>query len=348
MIKLAIIGTGNMAGQQAREFAKLSRVRITACCDIDAARAQAFAAEHQIAHAYSSVRALLAAEQLDAVSVVTPDAAHKPVVLAALRRGLHVLCEKPLAVNARDAKQMLDAARRAGVINMVNFSYRNAAALQKARTLAASGALGRILHVEASYLQSWLARLLDAQEIRPGALWRLSTAMGSNGTLGDLGVHIVDFATSVAGAITHVGGQLATFSKGAFGSKYRGVTLDANDSCMLSARFANGALGVIHSTRWGAGHNNSLLLRVFGDRGALEVDLDRSWGELRVCIGRKNLAAHAWETLRCPATPNIYQRFARSIASGRNDQPDFETGWNVQRCLDACRRSARTGRIEKV
>ncbi len=132
MIRLAIIGTGGMANSHAWCFNKIRGCKLVACCDVVPGRAAEFAAKHGIPSAYMSVEEMLDAESLDAVSIVTPDNVHAECALLAIKHGLHVLCEKPLADNLKDAKRMAEAARRKKVLTTVNFSYRNASATQKA------------------------------------------------------------------------------------------------------------------------------------------------------------------------------------------------------------------------
>lgn len=346
-VRLAIVGTGGMAHSHARGFLAIPGVELTAACDIVPGKAAEFAKEFAIPHAYEDFDTLLAREDVDAVSVVTVDAAHAATSIKALERGKHVLCEKPLATSYADAQRMAAAARAAGKINMVNFSYRNASAIQKAHQLAAQGALGRIMHVEASYLQSWLTNKAWG-DWRTGAawLWRLSTKHGSAGALGDIGVHILDFATYVAGDLRSLNCKLETFSKTP-GDRLGEYDLDANDSAILNVSFANGALGVIHTTRWATGQGNSLRLRVFGDKASLEVDLDRSYTSLRICRG-EDVEKMRWRTLRTGKTPNNFARFIHSIRSGVNDQPDFARGALVQKWLDACFVSDETATTQAV
>jgi predicted dehydrogenase len=117
-----------------------------------------------------------------------------------LRQGKHVLCEKPLATRYPDALAMAEAAAEAGVVNMVNLSYRNVPALQAAARMVAEGAIGPVRHFEASYLQSWLTQPAWGDwKTESQWLWRLSTAHGSKGVLGDVGIHILDYATFIAG-----------------------------------------------------------------------------------------------------------------------------------------------------
>jgi predicted dehydrogenase len=347
VIKLAIVGTGGMAHTHAKAFSAIRACKLVAACDVIPERAEAFVDKHGIPEVYADVDEMLAQSKMDAVSVVTPDAAHAAISLKAIAQGKHVLCEKPLATCYGDAKEMADAAQRAGVINMVNLSYRNASAIQKAHQLVQQGALGRIMHVEASYLQSWLsAKHWGDWRSSPAWLWRLSTQHGSRGVLGDIGVHILDFATFAAGDIQSVNCRLKTFPK-AQDDRVDDYVLDANDSAVITVELTNGAIGTIHTTRWATGHSNSLRLRVYGDKGALVVDLDQAWDTLQICRGRA-VDKVEWKTLRCGQTPNIYQRFIKSIRTGCNDQPDFARGAAVQKMLDACFESDQTGKTLAV
>ena len=160
--------------------------------------------------------------------------------------------------------------------------------------------------------------------------------------LGDLGVHILDFATFAAGDIQSVNCRLKTFPK-AQDDRVGDYVLDVNDSAVITVELTNGAIGTIHTSRWATGHSNSLRLRVYGDKGALVVDLDRAGDTLQICRGRA-VDKVEWTTLRCGQTPNIYQRFIKSIRTGCNDQPDFARGAAVQKMLDACFESDKTGK----
>ncbi|MDX5432101.1 MAG: Gfo/Idh/MocA family oxidoreductase [Halomonas sp.] len=335
MIRLAIIGAGSMAGEHATQFQALEGVELVAVCDVDGGRAQAFAARHAIPAAYTDLETMLAREEIDAVSNVTPDAAHKATSLAAIAAGKHILCEKPLATSAADAEAMAAAAREAGVINMVNLSYRNAPAIHQARELIASGALGRIRHVDASYRQSWLVSHAWGRWDQDSQwLWRLSERHGSKGVLGDVGIHILDFASFPVGDITAVNCRLKCYDK-APDSRIGDYVLDANDTALMRVEFACGALGSLHATRWATGHHNSLSLSVHGDRGALRVDLDAAKDRLHVCLG-EDVHPACWREVVAPETPSLYRRFLDGIAKGPNDQPEFARGAALQRVLDAC------------
>lgn len=340
MISLAVVGTGSMANAHAAAFRSIKGCKIVAACDVDRDKAESFALRHGIPEVYSDVDDLLANARIDAVSNVTPDVFHAPVALKVIARGKHVLCEKPLATNYADARKMAVAAGRKGVINMVNLSYRNSPAIQKAHQLIKNGELGRIIHVEASYLQGWLSRISQPKHASSASLWCLSKKQ-SQGVLGDLGVHIVDFASFPVGEIRSVQCRLKTFSK-VKGNRIGKIKLDAPDSAVINVEWTNGAIGSVHTTRWAKGCRNSVRLRIFGDKGGLVVDLDQSYDSFQICRGR-DVGRARWKTITCGKTPDIFQRFIRSIRTGQNDQPDFARGAEVQKILDACLKSDETG-----
>lgn len=332
-----------MAAVHAERFSAISGCQIVAAADVDADRAAAFAAKHSIPAAFGGVKELLNKADFDAVTIVAPDAFHAPLTLECLKAGKHVLCEKPLAVNHADANRMVAAARRTGVINMVNFSYRDWPALQAVAALVQQGKIGAVRHMEASYLQAWLAsRIWGDWRTTPAWLWRLSTRHGSKGVLGDVGVHIVDFATYPAGPIASVFCRLKAFDK-APGNRIGEYPLDANDSAVLNVEFQNGALGTIHTTRWCGGHANRLFLKIAGTKGTVEIDSDRATDGYRICSG-KDLDQAVWRDVKVRPTPNNYQRFIRSIQTGRQEQPDFARGAEIQKVLDACVVSDKKGR----
>jgi predicted dehydrogenase len=197
--------------------------------------------------------------------------------------------------------------------------------------------------VEGAYLQSWLSQNAWGDwRTSPAWLWRLSTSHGSKGVLGDVGVHLLDFASFPVGAMTSIDCTLHTFAK-APENKIGDYVLDANDSAIITARYEGGALGSLRATRWATGHHNSVSLSIFGEEGAIKIDLDKSYKELEICKVKKR-AVGAWITLPCGETPNMYQRFITGIRKGVNDQPDFARGAAIQKALDACEQSHLEGR----
>ena len=351
MIKLGIIGTGSMANTHAVNFKKIKDVELTACCDIDRAKVEQYSKDYGVKSSYCDVSAMLENERLDAVAVVTTDRFHHPVVMQALAKKLHILSEKPLALNRKDAWEMANTAKKKGVINNVNFSYRNSSAAQMAAKLIKQGAVGNIKHIEARYQQSWLVSTAWGdwrKESRWG--WRLATKMGSNGVLGDVGVHIYDLTTFIAGTgISELNSLIKNFKKTP--GDYMGNKFDANDTFVTMAKFENGAVGSVFASRYITGHPNDLKVGIYGDKGAIEVylnDVRSSYEQVHICRGDNALKKNSWEILIAPETPNMYQRFINGVKSGKNDQGDFATGARVQDYIDASMASDKKKKWVKV
>src|SRR5690606_36056702 len=333
-MRLLILGTGGMANQHARQFAAIDGVELVAGVDVDPLRLDEFNQRHGIPHAFGSIDAAIAWGEFDAVANVTPDSIHHPTTIAALRAGKHVFCEKPLATDYARALEMTELAEATGLVNMVNLTYRDVAQLQRAREIVTSGEIGAVKHVEASYLQSWLvSKAWGDWRTEAKWLWRLSKKHGSNGTLGDIGIHILDFAVYGAGSdIDHVFCRLKTFDK-AEGNRIGEYELDANDSFAMTLELENGALGVVHATRWATGHFNELRLRIYGEKGGVEVQHRHDWSKLLVCAG-EDVETGTWRELKVDPVPTNYQRFAGAVRTGINQEPTFRHAANLQRVLD--------------
>lgn len=335
IVRVGIIGTGGMAQSHANNYLGNKSCRLVAGCDVDATRAKDFCDKNGIPLAFSNVEEMLAKAPIDAVSIVTPDRFHAALSIQCLQAGKHVLCEKPLALNHRDTQAMVKAAEKARKIHMVNFSYRDWSCIQAVVKAVASGKIGELRHVEASYLQAWLpSKVWGDWRTTPAWLWRLSSKHGSKGVLGDIGVHILDFATFPAGPLKSLFCQLRTFPK-APGDRIGEYDLDANDSAVISVEFANGALGTIHTSRWVGGHANRLALLLAGTKGTIRIDSDLGTDVYRECRGA-DLDTSTWRDVACKPVPTNYQRFIRAIRTGSAEQPDFYRGSEIQKLMDLC------------
>ena len=336
-----------MAHSHAIAFQRIPGIQIVACCDVDRNRATEFAKVFGIPHVFSEFNDLLLLPSLNAVSIVTSDAFHPEIAIAAAKRGIDILCEKPLALSSEQASEMAEEAERAGIVAMVNLSYRRSAALHAAKKLVDAGAIGQVRHVRAHYLQSWLvSNAWGDWKVGPQWLWRLSTGHGSLGVLGDIGVHLLDFATYPVGLIKDVQCRLSTFEK-AEGNRIGPYTLDANDSASISCTYENGAMGVFQLSRWTTGHLNSVELAIHGDEGALLINLDESYSQLHICQG-KHIHKAKWTVREYKAAPSVYESFVRAVRSKRNSEPTFRRGALVQNMLEACVLSAESGLIQEV
>ncbi|SMY08205.1 Gfo/Idh/MocA family protein [Flavimaricola marinus] len=344
-VRVLILGTGGMANAHAEAYAEIPGVTLAAGVDTNPGRRAEFMARHRMEHGFASVEEAIAWGEFDAVSNVTPDAVHYPTTMPLLAAGKHVLCEKPLAVNATDAKAMADAARAAGVVNMVNLTYRNVPALVQAAAIISAGEIGDVRHFEASYLQSWLTQPAWGEwSTESQWLWRLSSAHGSMGVLGDIGVHILDYATYAASlSATDISCRLTTFHK-APGDRIGEYVLDANDSFAMHLRLENGATGVVHASRMASGHLNDLQLRIFGTKGGLEVRYVNNESQLRACL-EPDLQTATWHEIPTPPVPTNYERFIAAVRAEAQVLPDFDRGLEMQRLLDLAAESDAQGSL---
>ncbi|MDG1768796.1 MAG: Gfo/Idh/MocA family oxidoreductase [Yoonia sp.] len=348
MIRVLIVGTGGMANDHAEAYAKMGGVSLVAGVDTDPDRLADFCAKHDIPNGFASVEEAIAWGAFDAASNVTPDGVHRVTTLPLLAVGKHVLCEKPLAANAADADEMAQAAADAGVVNMVNLTYRNVPALIAAAKMVANGDIGEVRHFEAAYLQSWLTQAAWGDwKTESQWLWRLSTQHGSMGVLGDVGVHILDYATFVAGSdAASLSCRLTTFDK-AEGNQIGEYPLDANDSMNMHMQLENGAVGVIHASRFASGHLNDLSLRIYGAKGGLDVRFEGWESRLRACTG-DDLEATKWVDVPTPDVPTNYVRFIDAVRNAEQVFPDFRRGAALQAVLDLAVASDADGSCDKT
>ncbi|MBI1278773.1 MAG: gfo/Idh/MocA family oxidoreductase [Anaerolineaceae bacterium] len=200
-----------------------------------------------------------------------PNDAHAEPTIAAAQAGKHVFCEKPLARTAEEAKHMLDEVEKTGVKHMVAFNYRFVPAIVQAKKLIESGALGRIFHFRAVYLQEWI--------IDPNfpMIWRLDKDQAGSGALGDLGAHIIDLARFLVGEPKSVMGMARTFVPerplGDGSGKMGKVTVD--DAFVSLFEFENGALGTLEASRFAQGRKNFNSLEINGENGSITFNLER-------------------------------------------------------------------------
>ncbi len=345
-IRLLILGTGGMAKAHAMHFGQDPRVEMVGACDVVPGRAKEFAKTFGMKQSFEDLDKAIKWGEFDAATNVTPDAIHHPTTMKLLKAKKHVLCEKPLAENFKLADEMARTADKAKLINMVNLTYRNDAALHAAKALVDKGEIGTLRHVEATYRQSWLVgdhwgHWADHHMW----LWRLSSKHGSKGVLGDVGIHILDYATFATGEMpVNISARLKTFDKAKNG-KIGEYVLDANDTAMMMGELKGGAQLMVQATRFMTGYDNVLDLKIFGTKGAVEVIHREGWNEVRCCIG-KNIHSQAWQTIKPEPVETNYRKFINAIVAGKNGSPDFRRAADLQRVLDACEKNDGKGAVK--
>jgi len=224
-------------------------------------------------------RKLVNRDDIDLIDVNAPSDAHKEITLAAVAAGKHVFCEKPLALNLADGREMLAAAEKAGVKHAVCFNYRFLPAVQLAKKLIDDGRLGDIHHYRATYLQDWLV------DPKAPLAWRLKKEVAGSGAHGDLNAHCIDLARFLIGEFDRVIGHNRTFVKqrpipastsglsGTGTDELGEVTVD--DATGFLADFKNGAMGSFIATRFAAGRKNGNTFEIHGSKGTIRWDLER-------------------------------------------------------------------------
>ncbi|WP_025745843.1 Gfo/Idh/MocA family protein [Kallotenue papyrolyticum] len=245
--------------------------RLVAICGRDQTAVAEAARRYGYERFYTDWHQLIEDEQVQLFDNGGPNDQHAEPCIAAAQAGKHILCEKPLARNAEEAKAMLDAVTAAGVKHMVAFNYRFVPAVRLAYDLIKSGRLGRIYHFRAVYLQEWIMPHYGTPLI-----WRLRKAQAGSGALGDLGAHIIDLGRFLVGEITAVSAMTRTFIEerplpdGSGSGK-----VDVDDAFVATVAFDNGAIGSVEATRFAAGRKNFNSFEINGEKGSLRFNLER-------------------------------------------------------------------------
>ena len=257
-------------------------------------------------HSSTDWQEVVRSPDVELVDIATPNDVHAEQAIAALEAGKHVACEKPLAGTLADARRMADAAVHATGSTFVWFNYRRVPAVALAQRLVASGALGRIYHARAAYLQSWGGPDTPL-------LWRFQGDIAGSGAHGDLNAHIIDtvrFVTgeeivTVEGAVEHTfiaerallegsaGGEIAGAGAATAGAKGPSTV---DDAVLFLARLSGGALASFEATRLATGYHNSNRFEIHGERGALRFDFERM-NELHYYSLDNDTAVQGWTTI---------------------------------------------------
>ena len=238
----------------------------------DADKAKAFADRWGYKRGETDWRKLVAADDIDAVDICTPNNLHAEIAIEAAKHGKAILCEKPLSMDAAEGERMCEAVEKAGVPNIVWYNYRRIPAVTFAKQIIDSGALGRVFHYRAEFLQDWT---INADLPQGGAaLWRLDAAAAGSGVTGDLLAHCIDTALWLNGGMSDVTAMTETFVKERMHQltgKVEKVEID--DACSFLCHFKNGSLGLFESTRYARGHKALYTFEINGENMSLKWDL---------------------------------------------------------------------------
>ena len=311
-------------------------------------------------------RRLIDRSDVDIIDVCTPNASHKDQVIAALRAGKHVYCDKPLTTNSAAAREIVAAARQAkGSVHQMTFQNRFFPATLRAKELIDAGALGRVYHFRAAYLH--------AGYVDPGRpfTWRMDKAQGG-GALVDLGSHIIDLMRHLLGEFESVLAATQTFvtERPLPGDPARKHPVEVDDWVTFAVRMAGGFPGTIEASRFAMGVNDEIRFEIHGEKGALAFNLmEPNWlyfydntdpgGNYGGCKGfRKIESVQRYPDVLLPTPKNSIGwrdghrhclfNFVKCVAEGRPASPDLADGAAVQHIMDAAYRSAQEGKWVKV
>jgi predicted dehydrogenase len=327
-----------------KAFQALPAAEVVAVADTDAERLKVVGAELGVPGRYASVGEMLRKESLNVVSVVTPNKFHKPVAVAALEAGCHVLCEKPMAMNAAEGRAMLAAARKARRRLMINFSYRFRDDVWAMKRQVEQGLIGDVYFARTV----WHRR----RGIPRFGGWFGQKALSGGGPMIDLGVHRLDLALWFMGHPRPVWVMASAYDAIASRlAREQGKAFDCEDLAVGLIRFENGAMLEVEAS-WAANIAERELMetRLFGAKGGM---VQRNTGEgyqfeSEVFLDRDGVLFDMKPHAPLPAAPTAQAHFIQSILDDAPHTATGEEGLFVMEILDALYKSARTGRPVRI
>lgn len=291
---------------------------------------------------------------IEAVSIVTPNHVHYEAAREFLKRGIHVICDKPLTSTLGDAKKMVKAVENSDALFILTHNYTGYPMVRQAREMVAAGDIGAIRVVQVEYPQDWLTIAQDFKQ----AEWRTDPARsGAGGSTGDIGTHAYNLACFISGLeAEELAADLTAFVPGR----------QVDDNAHVMLRYKGGAKGMLWSSQVAPGNENALRIRIYGDKGGLEwaqEDPNYLWytpfGEPKRLITRGGAGAgeSAARMSRIPpghpegyleGFANVYSEAAKAILAHRNGQsagdevvfPTVSDGLKGVQFVDACVRSS--------
>jgi predicted dehydrogenase len=335
---------------------------VAGCFSSNPEKALASAADLGVSRAYTSFAEMASRESrrkdgIDAVAIVTPNHMHAPVALQFLKRGIHVICDKPLTATLPEAKKLAKAAEASGVVFALTHNYTGYPMIRQAKAMVDAGELGEIRLVQVEYAQDWLAEPIETTGQKQAG-WRTDPAQtGAGGSTGDIGTHafnLANFVTSLT--LDSLAADLQAFVPGR--------RVDDNGNVLL--RYQGGARGMLWCSQVAAGCENGLRLRVYGTKAGIEWEQENPnylWvGPLgkpkyRLTRGGAGAGEAAGRMTRVPSGhpegylegfANIYAEAARAIIARRDGTaldpavtfPGLKEGLEGVAFVDACVRSS--------
>jgi len=317
---------------------------------------------------YASFEEMMTAEgqrkdKIDFVVIVTPNSSHFAIAKSAMENRIHVVCDKPLTCNSRDAEELARISSGKDLLFCVTYTYTGYPMVKHLREMVAKGELGDIRFVNAEYPQEWLSTFLEESGNKQAA-WRTDPALtGASNCVGDIGSHIENMVSYLTGMrIRSLCARLDTFVEGR--------ALDDNASIMIE--YDSGAKGLYWSSQIAVGHDNGLRVRIYGSKGSVQWCQENPnyaevsyLGKPKVLLsrGRDDMYPHAQGYSRVPAGhpegyfeafANIYSTFCDAlgkrlagepVTSEEMDYPGADEGVRGVKFIEKCVESSKNGAI---
>ena len=344
-IKIGIIGTGSISNQHIQGYLKNPNVELYAFCDIVEERVKMMAEKYGVKKVFTDMNDMLKLEELDAVSVCTWNSAHAPCAIAALNAGKHVLCEKPMAVSAEDARAMKEAAEKNGKLLMIGFVRRYGNDCDILKKFIETDYFGEIYYAKATYIRRYG---------NPGG-WFGEKARSGGGPLIDLGVHVIDLVRYLLGNPKPVSVYGATFKKlndrGNIKGKtrYRSASATDHDICDVEdlatamVRFDNGAVLAIETSYSLNTKLKEGKVELFGTKGGAKIDPELElYTEINDYQADVNLDAETTLDIEKAFTAEM-DAFVSCIMNGTPCKSPAQDGIDIMTILEAIYQSAETG-----
>jgi predicted dehydrogenase len=368
-LRIGLVGYGFMGRTHSNAYKRVTDFFETeyhpvlqAVCGRNRDKVSSFAAQWGYQSAETDWKALVARPDIDLIDIATPNSSHAEIAIAAAAAGKMILCEKPLARNLEEARQMVDAVERAGVANMVWYNYRRVPAVTFAKQIIDEGRLGRIFHYRAKFLQDWTI----SKDLPQGGqgLWRLDADAAGSGVTGDLLAHCIDTAIWLNGSIEKVTAMTETFIRERVHQETgKAAPVRIDDASAFLARFENGSLATFEATRYARGHKALYTFEINGEHASIAWDLHdlhrlqyfdhrdagnlRGWRSIHITDSDHPYMKHWW----VPGLQIGYEHtfvhqaadFLDGLASGKTPGPTFQDAFGTERVVDAVLKSAQTG-----
>ena len=380
-LNVGIVGHRFMGKAHSNAYHKAARFfdvplipRLKVACGRDGDALAEFARQWSWQETCESWQSMVERDDIDLVDISSPTDTHKEIAIAAAKAGKHILCEKPMARSAAEAREMYDAAKRAKVKHLLGHNYRRVPAIRLAKEMIDEGQIGEIRHWRGAYLQDWI--------VSPDfpLTWQLRQEVAGYGPHADLNSHSVDLARFLVGEITSVQCLLKTFiterslpdtaSESVFQATARGgkgpVTVD--DASLMIVEFDNGAIGSFEASRFASGRKNYNFFEIYGSEGSLRFNLERM-NELEYFSRSDDASSQGFKTIMVTESVHPYISswwppghiigyehafvhqvvdFLRCIHQDDHTSPDFHDGVRCMEVLDAAALSHREGRRVEV